>query len=437
MLLQAASEFCEHYARGRTCWLALSGGVDSMTLLWVMSGLKNLFAIDLRVVHVNHGISPYAMQWAAHCQRAANETSTAYVEHNISLDLSAGASLEDIARQSRYAFFAELMGDDDLLLTAHHQDDQAETVLLQLLRGAGPKGLSSMPVMKPFAKGFHGRPFLQVPRSVIKQYAESEGIQWIHDESNDDLSLSRNFLRHEIMPRLTSRWPSASSTLARSAMHCAEQQKLLDEFALYRYDEVQGAHPGTISVRKLLHFNPETRRLLIRSWINRFHFPLPNTKKMQTILDTVLLAAWDKTPCVQWGSIILRRHRDDLYLLSDSPAFDASRTYTWNFSDTLSVCGWGKLFVRPVMGRGFSSVISEVTVRYRQGGEKIDIPLRGRRTLKNLFQEWQLPPWERDRVPLIYVGNELAAIAGYFLHEKFTARRNEQGKELVYEREGV
>ncbi|VVC75785.1 tRNA(Ile)-lysidine synthase [Aquicella siphonis] len=437
MLLDVSRDFCSRFGRGGTYWVALSGGMDSLVLLSLWNTLRNELELDLRVIHVNHGLSPHAGSWAHHCREAARQYGLNLVERSLHLILQPGESPEDAARRHRYAVFAELIREGDILLTAHHQDDQAETVLLQLLRGAGPKGLSAMPVIKPFAKGFHGRPLLQVPRISMRQYAEKLGLKWINDESNEDRKFARNFLRHEIMPRLISRWPSAAASLARSAAHCAEQHKLLDDFLLDSVSHVQGTRPGTLSVTQLLQFSPEKQRLILRSWINLHHCPLPDTKKLYSIQHSVLNAAWDRSPCVRWGRVSLRRHRDDLFLLTATSEFDASRIFTWDLSDTLFMHGIGKLHAKPVCGQGLSAAIRQVTVRCRQGGEKIELPARGRRALKNLFQEWQVVPWERNSIPLIYVGNDLVAVAGYFLHEEFTARAGEPGRELLFERQGT
>ena len=312
-LLNAVRIFCSQFneyagvtAEHNTFWIAYSGGLDSHVLLSLCSQLRKEMKL-MRAIHVNHGISPNANSWANHCKKICESYDIQFIERTISLDLKAGDSLEEAARNKRYAVFAEYLEEGDVLLTAHHQDDQAETVLLQLLRGAGLKGLSAMPEIKSFARGHHGRPLLAFAREDLLQYAKEHQLIWIEDESNQDASLSRNFIRHEILAKLTLRWPSAAACIARSASHCAENQMLLEAFS--REVNVQGSRENTLSVARLLQFSPEKQRFFLRSWIHQLKYPLPDSKKMETIQRDVLFAAWDSSPLVKWGDVMLRRHR--------------------------------------------------------------------------------------------------------------------------------
>jgi len=393
-LLQAVRSFSAEFNAVKTFWIAFSGGLDSQVLLSIYSKLRTEMHLDVRAIHINHGISPYANTWAIHCKNSCERLGIHYVERTIELNLQAGDSLEEIAREKRYAIFAEYLEEGDVLITAHHQDDQAETVLLQLMRGAGPKGLAAMPFSKPFGKGLQVRPLLSFPRSDLQQYATENALTWIEDESNQNLSFARNFIRHDIMPRLKSRWPAVATSLARSALHCAEHQRLLEAFSIEQYKEVQGSRDHTLSVAKLLQCSPEKQKLILRSWIHQFHYALPNTKVMDVILQTVLCAAWDRSPMVQWGEVTLRRYRDDIHLVPLAkilPNLDVLKTIS----------------------------VADVSIRFRQRGEKVEVKGRGRHTLKNLFQEWGVLPWERDTIPLIFIGDKLVAVPGYFLHEDY------------------
>lgn len=436
-LLRVVREFCLHEGRSKTYWIALSGGLDSCVLLSIFNSLRTDLQFELRAIHINHGLSVHAQDWARHCQALCEQMSIPYVERSIVLAIGAGESLEEVAREKRYAIFSEYVGADDCLLTAHHQDDQAETVMLQLLRGSGLKGLASMPSLKPFAAGRHGRPLLAFSRSQLSDYAHAQQLTWVDDESNLRTSFSRNYLRHEVFPHLLARWPTAAASFARSAAHCAEGQALLEEFALDLCQQVQGTQMNTLSVKKLKELSLAKQRLILRTWINQQGWPLPDVKKMKSIQQDVMSAAWDKMPCVEWGDIALRKYRDDLYLVPVDKESNITTGWEWDFKQSLMLSGVGVLHAERVRGRGLSSRVAQCSVQLRQGGEVVGMPMRGHsRTLKNLFQEWKVLPWERNTTPLIYVDNQLAAVAGYFLSDNYTAKGEEWGYELVFERLG-
>jgi tRNA(Ile)-lysidine synthase len=416
--------------KNKTCWLAFSGGLDSSVLLSLCDGLREDFNMDLRAIHVNHGISPHANSWSHHCRQICEAYGIPLVESAISLGLKPGDSLEEVARNKRYAVFAEYLQEGDVLLTAHHQDDQAETVLLQLLRGAGPKGLAAMPAIKRFAKGYHARPLLESSRDELESYAKAEGLNWIEDESNEDDSLSRNYIRREIMPRLKARWPAATASISRSASHCGEAQMLLDTFA--RGMDVRGSREGTLSVAKLLGVSEEQQKLLLRSWMQEMKCPLPDARRMEVILKTVLLASWDSLPVVAWGEVRLRRYRDDLYLMPGSEVGNTEVVVEWKVDEELILPGIGVLKTVRVEGRGLRLDVRDVYVGFRKGGEVLEMGRRGRHTLKNLFQEWGVLPWERGRTPLVFVGDKLIAVVGYWVHEDYLVGRGEIGREIVF-----
>lgn len=417
----------------KTYWIAFSGGMDSHVLLSACSELRAELHLDLRAIYVNHHLSPHATTWGLHCKNVCQALAIPFVEGNVQLDMQAGDSLEEKAREKRYAIFAEYVAEQDVLLTAHHQDDQAETLLLQLMRGAGVKGLAAMPEIKPFAKGWQARPFLALSRKVLQAYADSLQLQWIEDESNLNLAFTRNFIRHEVIPLLQSRWPAATTAIARSAQHCAENEAVLQDYAAQQYKQVQGTRANTLSVTKLLQFNAEQQRHLLRSWIHETVHSLPNTKKMASIQRDVLCAAWDSSPIVQWGNVMLRRHRDDIYLLPLIKAFDTSAEFVWALDQPLLLPNASVLKTIPSEGKGLRADINNVVIRFRQGGEVLEIPARGRHTLKNLLQEWNVLPWERAHLPLIYVADKLIAVAGYFLHADYVAKKDEMGREIVFE----
>lgn len=414
----------------KTYWIAYSGGLDSHVLLSLCSHLRDQWGIKCRAIHINHHLSPHALSWLTHCKKICEDYAITCTFHTLHIDPASGDSLEEIAREKRYAFFAECLSPGDVLLTAHHQDDQAETVLLQLLRGAGLKGLAGMPSIKSFAQGFHCRPLLPYSRSDLAHYAAENQLKWIEDESNADLKFTRNFIRHKILAQLKKRFPSASATLARSAAYCAESQNLLETFAKELCVISQGTLDNTLSVTKLIQLTSEKQRLVLRQWILSLGFPLPDSKKIKTIQLTVLTSSWDSLPCVHWGGVELRRYRDDLYLLPALREHDHQQTYEWDLVKPLPLAGVGELQATQVIGGGLRADLSPISIRFRQGGEIVDVPNRGRHTLKNLFQEWNILPWERSRIPLLFAKDQFIGVVGYFIAKDFVAKPGDKGHEI-------
>lgn len=430
-LLTRMQVFFSQYGFDRTYWVAYSGGLDSHVLLSLCKKIATILPIRLRVIHINHGLSPHAIEWAKHCAHVSRGYGIDYVEHTMEVKPQKGESLEEAAREQRYAFFASCMHHEDILLTAHQQDDQAETVLLQLFRGAGPKGLAAMPSIKAFAGGFHARPLLEFPRERLFQYAKEHQLHWLDDESNHSHKLTRNFIRHEILPLLKARWCTVTETISRTAQHCAETQLLLTEYALPEYKNAKGLHENTLSVSKLLQLDTQKQKLILRTWIERSGYLLPDAKKLKAIIHDVFTAKWDRAPCVKWDNVELRRYRDDLYLMAPLAEFEINKIYEWNITDRLTLPQIGILEVSPVRGRGLHSDIKKVDVRFRQGGESVHINGCGHHSLKNLFREWNVLPWERNRIPLIFLAEKLIAVVGHFIDPHFTTKNDELGHEVI------
>jgi tRNA(Ile)-lysidine synthase len=429
-LFNAVRAFCLEQGLDKTYWIAYSGGLDSHVLLSLFSELKQNIPLRVHAIHINHHISPNANAWMLHAERVCQAYQIDYQAHEILVACEKGESLEEVARSKRYAVFADCLAEGDILLTAHHQDDQAETILLQLLRGAGPKGLAAMPVIKPFARGFHGRPLLSFSRDVLHDYAVSHQLKWIDDESNLATTLTRNFIRHELLSLLKTRWPTVVNTIARSGAHCAEAQVLLEEYVLDDWKKVQGSRENSLSVDGLLQLTPTRQRLVLRTWITRMGYGLPDTKKLNAILQDVLTAAWDRMPLVSWDGVELRRYRDDLFLMPPLAVVDGEQSLLWDLAQPLALPGVGHLQAAPVSGRGLSQQFKQVSVQFRQGGEVVKMLKRGSRTLKNLFNEWDVLPWERDKVPLLFVGGVLVGVVGYFVREDYCAGDKEMGWEI-------
>ena len=416
----------------KTYWVAFSGGMDSHVLLMLCHELRQTYPLKLNAIYINHGLNLCASEWAAHCKQVCESNQINFIERTVKVDTTDGSSMEAVAREQRYGVFAEYIDKNNVLLTAHHQDDQAETVLLQLARGAGLKGLAAMPMVKPFAGGQHARPLLAFSRVQVERFATEHQLQWVEDDSNTNTSMLRNFVRHDVIPLLKDRWPAMAATFSRSATHCAEAQVLLEEYAAEDCIKAVGSRERTLSIQTLLLFSPARVRQVLRMWIQSLGFPLPDTKKIAAIQQDVFSAAWDRSPCVEWEGAELRRYRDDLFLLTPVLAIDEGQTVVWSLSEPLVLPGIGTLCATPVKGQGLKAELQYVSVRFRRGGESLCLPKRGRHTLKNLFQEWGVLPWLRDRIPLLYVDDQLAGVAGYRLGEAFSVQADEMGWEIGF-----
>lgn len=430
-LLAAVRELIKQDLR-RTYWIAYSGGLDSEVLLSLCHHLQIELGAKFHAIHIHHGLSANADDWAKHCRHSCERYQINYVEERLALTINPGESLEALARNARYAALAKYLQPDDMLLTAHHEDDQAETVLLQLFRGAGVKGLSAMPAIKKFKQAWLARPLLSFSRATLNEYAKLNKLNWVNDESNYNTQLARNFLRNDIFPLLRTRWPTIHKTIARSARHCYTAQQLLDEWSALPLQQILGSQANTISCRKLSALDAKTQALLLRTWILQCGFSLPNAKKLKMLCTQVLSAKIDRTPSVEWANHIIRRYQDDLYIMQKESTFDQKQIYPWDLQAVLDIGSLGKLQIKSRVGYGLREDTKAITVRFRQGGEKVHIVKRGHRTLKKLFQEWQIPPWLRDRIPLIYSDDKLIAVVGYFIDAEFIAKENEKGVEIIF-----
>nr|WP_086939062.1 tRNA lysidine(34) synthetase TilS [Thaumasiovibrio occultus] len=407
--------------------LALSGGLDSRVMLDLLRRFRDAYPqYDYLAVYVHHGLSCNADRWADNCLRWSNEAGIACVVEKVSVDQRQGG-LEQGAREARYDALRRHITDGAVLLTAQHLDDQCETFLLALKRGSGPKGLSSMPSNTAFAGGVHLRPFLATSRDALEAYAKEHQLEWNEDESNSDTRFDRNFLRHQVMPVLSERWPSISANIARSARLCGEQEAAL---ALLLQDKLaQLTVSDGLCCTQLQDQPTVIQRQLLRAWLSPQVSVMPSEAQLNTMLSEVLAARDDANPSVQWGRYQLRRHQDRLHLVR--PFADVSGWQaTLAVGQTLALPdGLGALSLLAATGKPVSSTLmlrapqadEPITVRFAVEGLQVKPAERhaGRRKMKKLYQEYGIPSWQRPRQPMIFFGDELAAIAGLFVCEGF------------------
>lgn len=401
-----------------TVWVAFSGGLDSRVLLHSIVELQPCFpSIKIKVAHVNHGLSPHAEDWAQQCQLIAQQLGLDCQIKALNLkDGHIGESVEEVARNARYSWFAQLLAPNDIIVTGHTRDDQAETLLLQLLRGSGVKGLAAMPEKKSLGKGWLLRPFLGVDRSSLQTVACSQALTWVEDESNAQTQFDRNYLRHQVFPQLIDRWPAAKKLLARTADHAAEADELLSELAAQDLAVVSNAS-GQIAVAPLQQLSVSRQKNLLRFWLKEQGFSLPSQTKLRQILQEVVSSREDGKARVHWPGVEVRRFRNNLYALSPQVSINSLMELHWNMKEPLVLPdNQGRLIASGI----HSLPVTEATVKYRQGGERFHPRSRcGSHPLKKLFQEWQLPPWQRNSLPLIFLEDVLLAVPGYGVHHAY------------------
>lgn len=410
------------YPASRVYWIAYSGGLDSTVLLHLCAGLrKPAHDRHFKAIHVHHGLQPLADAWVAHCETACRALGIELHIHRVNARPAPGQSPEEAARKARHQAFQNQIEPGDTVLLAQHQDDQAETLLLQLFRGAGLAGLAAMPVHAPLVPGYVLRPLLDVPRSTLRAFAETQGLDWVEDSSNLDPAFERNFLRNTILPELRTHWPGLARALSRTARHCAEAVALLDSKAGELLKDARRPADNALNTGVLNELVPGEQKLLLRAWLKDSDYRMPSAAVLDRILEHCLEAGTDRNPIARWTEGEVRRYREHLYLLPPLPRFLATTEVSWpEDEERLKLPGGnGELIMETATDGGIPLIrwqTSIRTIRYRQGGEKIRLPGRdGTHELRKLFQEAGIPPWIRERVPLIYLDDHLAAVGGFWL----------------------
>ncbi len=400
----------------KRCWIAFSGGLDSTVLLSAAASVREALPGVLHAIHLDHGLHPESCAWVAHCQSCCERLSIPLHVRHLHLQPHPGDSIEAVAREARYRTFSSLLDPGDLLLTAHNRDDQAETLLLALLRGSGVHGLAAIPFEMRLGAGHLIRPLLNVTRSALADYARTEGLTWIDDPSNAVTALDRNYLRHQVLPRLRERWPALATTLSRSAGHCAEAARLVDNLSAQTLPGLAGKRPGTLNISELNHLERPLQKAVLRLWLRQRGYIMPDTRHLLRILDEVLPARQDASPLVAWPGCEIRRYRQDLFAMPPLPQpLPLDLEIIWSVGNEMATLelsqGLGRLEWFPAPGENTSG--QAVVVRFgltglrcRHRADRSPIPF------KKLCQALGIPAWWRPYVPLIFAGDSLIAIAG-------------------------
>jgi tRNA(Ile)-lysidine synthase len=375
--------FASRAWRGKRILVGLSGGADSVVLLHALGELAPRRGLKLGALHVHHGLSRNADAWASFCRRLCRDWRVPLAVRRVRVGAKRGRGLEAAAREARYAAFRSSRA--EAVVLAHHLDDQAETVLLNLLRGTGVRGARGMAQRSRLGEKTLLRPLLEVPREAILRYAARHGLEFVQDESNADEALARAFLRRRIAPLLAERYPRWRESLARAARHFSAREE-------------RGA-------------------ALLRAFLAERGLRAPSEARLAEMLRQLASARRDAQPALRHGAVELRRYRGNVALVPARAAAGPFRPLAWRGEARMALPALdGTLHFRRALGRGIDAETlarGAVTVRVRTGGERLRLaPDRPRRTLKNLFQEHGVPPWERGRLPLIYCGERLAWAAG-------------------------
>ncbi|HEV7608695.1 MAG TPA: tRNA lysidine(34) synthetase TilS [Steroidobacteraceae bacterium] len=406
--------------------VAFSGGVDSTALAHALVRARRRFA-GLRLLHVDHGLQGASADWARHCARMARVWRVPLVALEASIDRKRGESPEAVARDARYAQLARAMEAGEVLVTAQHRDDQAETLLLQLFRGAGVAGLAAMPAIAAFGPGKIARPLLDTSRAQLLHYAHTHHLRWVDDPSNEQTVFGRNFLRHRVLPAIRERWPGVDQAIARSAAHMADAQRLLDAQATA--DLAAAADGAGLKVTALRALPAARRRLLVRAFVMRAGLEPPQTNWLREILGPMLAASADAQPVLELPGAKIRRRAGRLELevisqvRSGRRVENVSKSWRWEQQRELVVneAGDSLELVDDAAGPiDLARLPKTLKLRARIGGESLR-PSTRRQSLKKLLQSARIPVEDRARMPLLFIGDRLIAAGDRWIDASIAA----------------
>lgn len=429
-------ELQEHAATTQRWVVGYSGGLDSTALLAALQALN--LPQPILAIYVHHGLSPLADSWLVHCQAQCDEWGVEFRVARVSVQ-NAGFGVEDAAREARYQAYRQELEAGDVLLLGHHRDDQAETLLFRLLRGAGPRGLGAIVRERPFAEARLLRPLLGFSKAELEAYVRSRNLDWVTDDSNSDEVFDRNFLRQNVMPLLASRWPGFTERWQHTAEACQAADRLSRDLAcldLSKGGERAERWGWSVELSFCRQLPDYRRDNLLRYWAIKRNLPAMDRKALSESLKQFFEADEPSSrSCVQWGGAELRYFRGRIYLSRILPPLINQAPLVWTVSTPQPLPGGGYLYGEE--GRGGLRRVDSVELRWREGGERCRPLGRGHsQTVKKLLQEYGLEPWLRDRVPLVYIDGELAGAADLWVCEGFNAQADEPGLSIKWELAG-
>lgn len=398
-------------------WVGLSGGVDSVVLLQALKQCNPNHII--KAIHINHQLQTSADEWQQLCEELCKKLAVEFISVTVDLDRQSSESIEAQAREARYRVFRQFIKKNHCLCTAHHENDQAETFLLQLMRGAGLTGLQALLPWQAFVEGYLARPLLNISRQTIEEYARLHQLQWVSDPMNESLEYDRNYIRHQVLPVLQRRWPVAHKKIAQSARLLQEANHILEINVSQNYQVV---HEGNeLLIDRLMQLPLEQIKMVLRYWIKVHGFLLPSEKKLQHVIEDVIKARRDANPLVTWKGAEVRRFKNKLFIMQPLSPIDHDLVVKWsNFPEPLMLPnGLGVVSVDeilpipPLRKEGVplfcKEGLGEISLHFRQGGEQVKVRDH-HRPLKKILQESDIPTWQRERCLLLYCDHEVCGL---------------------------
>jgi tRNA(Ile)-lysidine synthase len=417
--------------------IALSGGLDSVVLLHLFARLREKEGnLTVSAHHINHGLSVNAVAWADFCSQLCCDLAIDFSCSCVCLQKKSRTSLEALAREKRYACLTQGLSANSYLVSAHHQDDQLETVLLALKRGSGNTGLQGIRSKQPLKIGYLIRPLLDFSRLQLEAYAQFFGLQWIEDESNKDQIFDRNYIRHTISPLLKARWPAIAKTVARSASICQEQQQLLDEIAQLDFTRCvyHLLNQNILDINELKALSVARRNNVLRYWFKQSNLNYPSSKQLLAVWDDMVLAGDSASPLMQFKGVTLRRYRDHLYLVEEQAVVDFNKPITWQGESQLSLLG-GRVKLNFQLSTEQKDGLAiqphsqvEICFRAHFPAKLACTPIgrSGSRSVKKLLHEYHVPPWLRDDIPFVFIDGKLQQAVGLWQCQVLPADNQKQ-----------
>ena len=413
----------ENALQNKAFLIGFSGGVDSTALLHLFAQLQKIHQFKLRAVHIHHGLSPNADDWLAHCQKFCQQLALPLIVEKV--QLKGQSNIEAEARQARYQAIKQCLAEDEVLVTAHHLDDQCETFLLALKRGSGVKGLAAMSEQSELFSVPIFRPLLSITKVQLEQYVMQHHLPVIFDESNDDIRYERNFLRKEVLPLLQQRWHNIGQAIARTARLCAEQQDLLQELLQPIFAQ-HLTQDGAFQLAQFATYSKAKQKQLLRIWLAYWHQPMPSQRQMTTLLEEVIAAQKDRQPELHLNHRVIRRYLDKLYLTPNYRILTQTQLPI-NIGETVVLpddlglvqCqqhaqylffDWQQkqLQIECYLNN------PQISIRFHYSRQVKISPQAKRTDIKKVWQKLHVPPWQRNRIPLIFINDKFYGAIGYF-----------------------